>query len=42
MRRDSVCNFPMADGEGCERAKGFGCLRGKSSLSPDSDGPLED
>jgi uncharacterized protein DUF2281 len=27
---------------GDERLKGFGCLRGKISLSPDFDAPLED
>jgi hypothetical protein len=29
-------------GKGEERLKGFGCLRGKISLSPDFDEPLED
>jgi len=33
---------PAASTHGDERLKGFGCLRGKISLSPDFDEPLED
>ncbi len=32
----------VASERSIEHLKGFGCLRGKISLSPDFDGPLED
>lgn len=33
---------PAVDADGEDRLKGFGCLRGKISLSSDFDEPLED